>query len=540
MGWFNNLSVRYKILIIPLVGTIGFCCFLWLSSIDNRQATERLGQIRDVYFPLLEKANANQVRLGMVISKLNDAVTMGEKDILDEAQQLHEQTLEGFEQQRSLMPDAVSDINATEKSYSDFYAAAHKLTETMLSGTANMAGMSGTIQEKNNLQMSAENALKNFRESSHSQFVGLVKASETASQNTLQLNLLIGGVTIFVLAMTAFAVALAITGSVGRVVDSLRDIAEGEGDLTRRITVRSQDEIGDLVHWFNTFVEKMQMSLIDVVDVIEPLSKVSQELKGVTEKTNQDSIAQSHNADSVSQSMQDLIASFHEMAARASATSEAAVDADQESQQGRTIVASTVTSINELAVEVDEAAAVIQQLEKDAENVGGILDVIRGIAEQTNLLALNAAIEAARAGEQGRGFAVVADEVRTLASRTQHATSEIRKVIEQLQGAAGKAVTVMDHSKRCATLSVEHASKTGDSLVTITGKVATISEMNHQIAEQTQRQQGSSAVISEKMTHMRDVAEQTRQSTEHVAGLSISLEDFAAKLHRVAKQFKVA
>ncbi len=539
MGWFNHLSVRYKILLIPVVGTLGFCCFLWLSSVNNHQATQRLAQIRDVYFPLLEIANANQVRLDLTIGKMNDAVTMGEKDILKEAASLNEQTLKAFAQQKELFPEKKSEIDQTEKSYSDFYSAAYKVSEGMLGGSASVAAMAGDIQAKNSLQQSAEKSLKDFRENSHSQFVDLVKASEDASKSTLYMNLVIGAVTIAVLLVTALVVAATITGNVGRVVDSLKDIAQGEGDLTRRISVSSQDEVGELVRWFNTFVEKLQKSLVDVVGVIEPLSKVSQELKGVSAQTNQDSIAQSRNAEIVSQSMQDLIVSFKDMAGRAQATAEAAVDTDQESQQGQQIVASTVTSINELAVEVDEAAAVIQQLEKDAENVGGILDVIRGIAEQTNLLALNAAIEAARAGEQGRGFAVVADEVRTLASRTQDATREIRTVIEQLQGAAGKAVTVMDHSKRCASQSVQHASKTGDSLLTITGKVATISEMNHQIAQETQKQQSNSTVISEKVAHMRDVADQTRRSTENVAGLSRSLEDFADKLYRVARQFKV-
>ena len=333
--------------------------------------------------------------------------------------------------------------------------------------------------------------------------------------------------------------AVAVTKSVQQVSRSLQNIAEGEGDLTRRIDQTSNDEVGELAHWFNVFVQKLHSTIGEVVHVIPPLTEVAQDLNAVSSETSQASQRQSQSANIVSTAMDDMLGSVNNVAGNAGSAAQAANDADKEAKEGLTIVQNTVSSINDLAAEVERAAEVIVQLESDTESVGGILDVIKGIAEQTNLLALNAAIEAARAGEQGSGFAVVADEVRTLASRTQESTHEIQKVIEQLQSAAQSAVQVMSQGKEQAQKSVDQAGATGASLQAITAKVTSITDMNQQIANATEEQQRFANDIQQNVLGMRDASQSAEQNTDRVNNLSFNLQNLADQLQKVALQFRV-
>jgi methyl-accepting chemotaxis protein len=237
--------------------------------------------------------------------------------------------------------------------------------------------------------------------------------------------------------------------------------------------------------------------------------------------------------------MDELILSVSNIAESAATAASATAEADDDARSGTQKVAATVSSINNLAGEITEAAGVISKLQKDAENVGVILDVIKGIAEQTNLLALNAAIEAARAGEQGRGFAVVADEVRTLASRTQESTQEIQQVIEQLQQASQSAVAVMTQSQEGARNSVEQVEDTGATLGAISTRVASIADMNNQIAAATEEQDATTKLIQSSVSSLSDAADRVVNSTDEVNVLGDQLRNFAQQLSHVAGQFKV-
>ncbi|NIA02649.1 MAG: methyl-accepting chemotaxis protein, partial [Planctomycetia bacterium] len=241
----------------------------------------------------------------------------------------------------------------------------------------------------------------------------------------------------------------------------------------------------------------------------------------------------------VATAMNEMTTTVQEVACNATQTAEAANKANTETDSGRQIVTKTIESITELASEVETAAITIQQLESDSENIDSVVDVIRGISEQTNLLALNAAIEAARAGEQGRGFAVVADEVRTLASRTQESTLEIQSMIESLQTGAARAVEVMEQGRNKAQGSVENAARAGESLNVITSTVATISDMNTQIASAAEEQTAVAEEINRNIANISLLGDQTSEGARQTAASSEEMAQLAVQLQGLVGQFKV-
>ncbi|MCB1788494.1 MAG: hypothetical protein KDJ33_19730 [Gammaproteobacteria bacterium] len=235
----------------------------------------------------------------------------------------------------------------------------------------------------------------------------------------------------------------------------------------------------------------------------------------------------------------ELAATVQEVAKSASDAASSAGRADADARSGNARVQDSLASIHELAQDVARAAEVIQRLEGESEKVGSVLDVIRGIAEQTNLLALNAAIEAARAGEQGRGFAVVADEVRTLASRTQQSTTEIQAMIEQLQAGARSAVTVMTEGQKKVTLGVERAESVQQSLNEIAAAVASINDMNTQIASAAEEQTVVTEDINRNVTEINATAALSAQTAAEVSHASGTLSEQAEELDAVVKNFKI-
>jgi methyl-accepting chemotaxis protein len=259
----------------------------------------------------------------------------------------------------------------------------------------------------------------------------------------------------------------------------------------------------------------------------------------VMEETKRDTLQQQSETSQVVTAMNEMTATVQEVARHATEAAAAASNADHASVDGKKVVLSTMNAIEALSSEVHSAANVISQLEKDSENIGTVLDVIKGIAEQTNLLALNAAIEAARAGEQGRGFAVVADEVRTLASRTQQSTQEIQTMIENLQVGAQSAVKVMDESRAKAEDSVSQAAKAGGSLEEITHSVSQINDMNTQIATAAEEQSAVAEEINRNIVNISEIVDRTADGANQTSIASEELASLAAQLQQLVNQFKV-
>ncbi len=351
--------------------------------------------------------------------------------------------------------------------------------------------------------------------------------------------LLIGVVGIALGLVIAVLITTSITRPICLAAARMEDIAEGEGDLTQRLEVKGNDELTKLTRAFNKFVDKVHGVISQVAGATSQVAAASEELSATSEDTNRYIVNSQSETDQVATAMNEMTATAQEVARNASAAADSASLADEETNKGRQVVEQTISAIKSLAGEVENATEVIHRLESDSEEIGKVLDVIRGIAEQTNLLALNAAIEAARAGEQGRGFAVVADEVRTLAQRTQESTQEIQEMIERLQAGASQAVGVMDQGRSQAQASVEQAAVAGESLQAITSAVAKINEMNAQIASAADEQTSVAEEINRNIVNISDGVNQTTQGTQQTAQASEELARLAADLEARIGQFKV-
>jgi methyl-accepting chemotaxis protein len=539
MGLLNNISIKVKIIALAGAAIIGFIISLAVNTSINSENRERIQKVRDVYFPVVQKSDANLVKLRQIKELLNTAVSTGEKEFIQNADILKKEILNDVESIITLWLEQSRESREIRSQFKQYYDVAYEVSNGMLTGTLDMSKMSVKINLMNSSLKNVTDSMEKLSVKALRDFNETVEASNSDAQKALKLGMLVTGITITILLLLGWSTASSIGTALRSLLGSLKDIASGDGDLTKRIEKTSNDELGDVVDWFNQFVDKLHNSISDVVKSTTPLTTLSADLGTLTRETLSISADQNIATEQVSLVVEEMVSSVQAVSSNANSASLAANQADKAAKDGREIVDKTVASIIGLAEEVERAGEVIRKLESDTENVGTILDVIKGIAEQTNLLALNAAIEAARAGEQGRGFAVVADEVRTLASRTQDSTQEIQKVIEELQAAARSAVEVMGQSKQRAQTSVEQASQTGESLAAITERVEAITEMNMQIATAAEQQERAAYSIKDNVLGIKDTSEATMRSIQKVEEASASLVGISGNLQRVTGEFKV-
>lgn len=338
-------------------------------------------------------------------------------------------------------------------------------------------------------------------------------------------------------------IAVLITRSISKpiceTVAKMEDISQGNGDLTQRLNVVGNDELAQLAHAFNLFVDKIHKLVNQVVNTTSQIAASVTEVSTTSQLTSDQVSTQQNETDQVANSISHLNEMVQNVARHAAGAAEAAGLADQETTKGQIIIGETIENIQLLANEVERARDVINALENDSEQIGNVLDVIRGIAEQTNLLALNAAIEAARAGEQGRGFAVVADEVRTLAHRTQQSTQDIQQMIENLQSGAASAVAVMDEGHERAQNTQKQASIATEALAAITNAVDKINEMNGQIATAASEQTTVSEEISRNVDTIKQVVGETSVMAQKTASEGQEMSQLIDSLQSHIGKFRI-
>jgi methyl-accepting chemotaxis protein len=560
---FGNLSIKAKII---TMSTVLLASTLILSG-TSLTSLNRIGlEINDIatqQMPLtkvLTKITAHQLEQGIEFERAlrfgnelgNEPTAAGHfKTALDHLENLGHKLNEELKQAEDLSTIAISAAHSAEekKEFEKLLSSLKTIEEHRATFTEHANDVfknitQGNIHEAHQIAEGAEVEVDNINHEVHT----LLEEIETYTENSIliaeehehQAETITGIITIVALIvglLMSFFIIRGVVRGINKAVNIADTIATG--DLTHEINIHSTDEVGKLLTSMATMQSKLHSMLNDLNQSSTELAASSEELASVSEEGNRTTQEQQGEVAQVAAAMEEMSSTVQEVSRSATSTAESANNANGQADNGKAVVMSAINSIEHLASEMDNASGVIRTLEQDSETIGSVLDVIKSIAEQTNLLALNAAIEAARAGEQGRGFAVVADEVRVLAQRTQESTEEIEGMITRLQNGTQNAVQVMDSSRELAGNSVTHAREAGEALLAITNAVSEINDMNSQIASATEQQAAVAGEMSANITRISELGEQNAAGANQTTASSNELSQMATHLQGLVCQFKV-
>jgi methyl-accepting chemotaxis protein len=538
MKFILRLSIKYKIMAIALIGILGLSLYLFFSIKAQYETEIKLDRIEQIIFPTIERVDRSGSLLFELRNQLGTALSEEDLDLVSDAEQ-SARKLDSLLKEIINLNEKKQNAVKLQKAYRQYKQPSIALARGMLNGTIDFTQLASQAEKVNQSYDNFSAELSNYRNQSYNNFEQAIQAINEQNKQTGIFGIGIALVIIFVLILSAWSIANIITKTINRIVHSLADMSTGQGDLTIRLQTRAEDEVGDLVKNFNGFITHLQLLVKVMANLSQGVSNGADKVKNIAGRTQEGIHHQQDEINLVATAVNEMAATAQEVSRNAEEAANATKQAQEGTHQSQKIMAENITSISALVADVEHAREVIQNLAKESALIGNASQVIQGIAEQTNLLALNAAIEAARAGEQGRGFAVVADEVRSLAGRTEESTTEIQSIIERLQTGTEQAVNAMESSREKAVKVVDQSQETESSLIHIMTNVDTINNMNSQVANAAVEQSSVSEEVSSNIVKINELSEDTVDEAAHTSQASSDLAEQAQNLRNIVNEFKV-
>ncbi|MDD1946997.1 methyl-accepting chemotaxis protein [Pseudomonas carnis] len=537
----KSISLTFKLSLPPIVALVGLLLFVAFTAIQLDNNDIRLVALEKQSYPTLESADAVIFQFSRIPGLLNSAVAAGEvetfhetRKVLDEIS-IKQRTLQSLTQEQYQRNQELIIWIAAVKNYTE---NAFSATEQLLKGAAfedlrpSLGRMASDLDQ-------AQKAGDLFRKHAYEDFQTNLAKTRTENATTTRVGFGLSIMLALLVSTGSLIVIRRVMNNVHGVITSLQSIASGDGDLTRRVNVETHDEIGVMIKLFNDFLDKLQGTMRQIINAASPLGQMSKELYRLTQDTEENTRSQQDRTDSISRDISAMTQSIQEVARRSQQASEEAAAASKQAEAARQNIGSLSSSVSDLGGSVLGSVQAMQQLKEETQQVGSVLTVIRNIAEQTNLLALNAAIEAARAGEQGRGFAVVADEVRNLAQKTAISTAEIQNIIQRLQQSANGVLSEMTLNGEKAEASIKRSVEATRTLEVITKSVLQINELNAGIAQFTQEQISLSDSIQKDTEVLQRDTQTTTHGADATARLGEQLVSTGDHLRAATVQFRV-
>lgn len=538
----KNLSLTYKLALAPALALLGLILYVGYTSFQLSTTDARLTALESRSYPALETADKVIFQFSRLPEIFNGAVTAGEVTMLDEARQLTS-AISADQQKLKALITGQSKLNEELARWQDaigrYAENASGASLSLIAGDASFEDLRPKLDRMAADLAQAQNLGTEFRANVYAEFQSTLALTRKDNSATTRLGIALCLVLFVLVSLVAIATTRSVMSSVHGVIASLKAIANGDGDLTRRVNVDAQDEIGEMIELFNGFLDKLQDTIRKIVTAASPLGDVSRELYRLTQDASGHARSQQSHTDSIGRDILAMTDSIQDVAQRSQRASDQAESAARQAAVARQSIGSLSSSINDLGDSVMGAMESMSRLERETQEVGSVLTVIRNIADQTNLLALNAAIEAARAGEQGRGFAVVADEVRNLAQKTATSTNEIQQIIQRLQHSAHQVLEIMNANGTKSQQSIQRSAEATQLLDTIAAAVDEINQLNAGIASHTQEQIGLSASIEQETQVLQQDAQATAQGAEATARLGEQLIGTEDHLRAATAQFRV-
>jgi methyl-accepting chemotaxis protein len=539
MNFLNHISIFKKVSLIFVLSVIIFSVNLAISIISMDKNNDAMNYMQTTISQRVEFANQNVIYVQRLDELYTQAVSFADEDLLQNANKTFKSLKDNLAALNSIDNQKSQSLSQLSLQLEKYNVMTLNLAQSMIDGTADMSKIGQVSQEKSKLYDTLFKGIQEYKKDKVDEFSFTIKEAGDSSMQSLYLSIYIGLALLVIMVIATMSIAKSISGSAKNVASSLGDLADGKGNLRHQLDVQGSDELGQVSTNFNRFLRLLAESIAGVVRVTAPLFDSANTLKERMSVATRATEQQSRDAKAVQMSMEQMRHSVIEISHSAQQAAEAAHVAEQEATSGLAVVQRTINISHDLNSGIELASQSINELAKDTVSVGSILNVITSIAEQTNLLALNAAIEAARAGEQGRGFAVVADEVRALASKTADATKEIRQVLERLKTAAESSVNTMGGAISKASDNEKYAQDTGNVLKSIQEKIVSINRMNTHIASATEQQSHVATEVGHNVVEMNESFDETLKILSEVQGVSQGLLGLADELKQSTSQFKL-
>ena len=539
MTWFSRLSVFHKIMLILGVYAVSSAINFTIGIKGVNDTKEYIVNLEERIYESVQLATQNSFLLQRADEMFTQSVTAGDPDM----QTLGEETVGNLLSNidRLLTIDAYNKdlLSQIKVSATEYLSVSSKLLNNLLSDNPDFSQLQALGTRKSELLSETNALLKQHKASVDNLFSSAIDGALSSSSRTLNMVTVTNVAFLILLSMLIFYIGRLFSNTVNSMKNSLAGLADGSGDLNTRLKVQTEDELGVMTRNFNAFMDRLNEIIRKVKEVAPEVGDAANAMSGSTNHVRSVTENMSTKASEATYAMNEMAKSIEEVSQSASEASGVMQETRDESAESLKIVESTINNSRELNSQILEASERVERLVRDTGDVSTILDVISAIAEQTNLLALNAAIEAARAGEQGRGFAVVADEVRALASRTASATTEIRDVLDRLESAANETVQSMTLAKTQSEQNEQNAEQTGKHISQIKSRVESVSSMGLTIAAATEEQTAVVRDTHTSISAMNDTVSEIQQSFAELARLADNLQGAAGHLQDSTSKFRI-